>query len=59
MRLSAPTASADVYALGVLLYQFAVCDFRKPLSPGWEAEMSDALIREDIADAAAAIRHGA
>jgi DNA-binding winged helix-turn-helix (wHTH) protein/serine/threonine protein kinase len=47
-----PSASADVYALGVLLYQLVVCDFRKPLSPGWEAEISDPLIREDIADAA-------
>jgi TolB-like protein/DNA-binding winged helix-turn-helix (wHTH) protein/Flp pilus assembly protein TadD len=47
-----PTASADVYALGVLLYQLAVGDFRKPLSPGWEAEIDDPLIREDIARAA-------
>jgi len=47
-----PTASADVYALGVLLYQLAVADFRRPLSPGWEAEIADPLIREDIADAA-------
>ncbi len=47
-----PTASADVYALGVLLYQLTIGDFRKPLAPGWEAEISDPLIREDIADAA-------
>jgi TolB-like protein/serine/threonine protein kinase/DNA-binding winged helix-turn-helix (wHTH) protein/Flp pilus assembly protein TadD len=47
-----PTASADVYALGVLLYQLAVGDFRKPLSPGWEADIDDPLIREDIAHAA-------
>ncbi len=47
-----PTVSADVYALGVLLYQVAVCDFRRPLAPGWEAGISDPLIREDIADAA-------
>ena len=47
-----PTASADVYALGVLLYQLAVGDFRKPLSPGWESQVHDPLIREDIADAA-------
>ena len=47
-----PTASADVYALGVLLYQITTGDFRKPLAPGWEAEIKDPLLREDIADAA-------
>ena len=47
-----PSAGADVYALGVLLYQLAVGDFRKPLAPGWEAEIKDPLLREDIADAA-------
>jgi DNA-binding winged helix-turn-helix (wHTH) protein/serine/threonine protein kinase len=44
-----PTALADVYALGVKL---AAGDFRKPLSPGWEADVEDPLLREDIADAA-------
>ena len=47
-----PTALADVYALGVMLYQLAAGDFRKPLSPGWEADVEDPLIREDIAAAA-------
>ncbi len=47
-----PTASADVYALGVLIYQLVAGDFRKPLSPGWEADVPDPLIREDIAQAA-------
>ena len=47
-----PTASADIYALGVMLYQLAVGDFSKPLSPGWEAGIEDPLIREDIAAAA-------
>src|SRR5581483_10225488 len=47
-----PTASADVYALGVILFQLMVGDFRKPLSPGWEAEIDDPLIRADIAEAA-------
>jgi DNA-binding winged helix-turn-helix (wHTH) protein/serine/threonine protein kinase len=47
-----PTTSSDVYALGVMLYQLMVGDFRKPLSPGWEADIEDALLREDIADAA-------
>ena len=47
-----PTISSDVYALGVMLYQLTVGDFRKPLSPGWEAEVDDVLMREDIAEAA-------
>jgi eukaryotic-like serine/threonine-protein kinase len=47
-----PTASADVYALGVILYQLVAGDFRRPLSPGWEADVEDPLLREDIAEAA-------
>ena len=47
-----PTAAADVYSLGVMLYQVVIGDFRKPLAPGWEAEIEDSLIRQDIADAA-------
>jgi serine/threonine protein kinase len=47
-----PSASADVYALGVMLYQLIIGDFRKLLLPGWEAEIHDPLLREDIADAA-------
>lgn len=47
-----PTARSDVYALGVMLYQFLVGDFRRPLTPGWERDISDPLLRQDIADAA-------
>lgn len=47
-----PTATSDVYALGVLLYQLTVGDFRKPLAPGWEADVADPLLREDISAAA-------
>lgn len=47
-----PSAQSDIYALGVMLYQFAVGDFRPPLAPGWEAEVSDELLRDDIAAAA-------
>src|SRR6266478_6333121 len=46
-----PTASADVYALGVMLYQCVIGDFRKPLSPGWESAVTDRLLRDDIANA--------
>jgi len=53
MTGAAPTVRSDVYALGVMLYQFLVGDFRKPLTPGWERDISDPLLRQDIADAAA------
>src|SRR6202050_4684896 len=47
-----PSAGAVFYALGVMLYQLTIGDFRKPLAPGWEAGIQDPLLREDIADAA-------
>jgi serine/threonine protein kinase/tetratricopeptide (TPR) repeat protein len=47
-----PTAASDVYALGVLLYQLTVGDFRRPFTPGWESDIADPLIRDDIATAA-------
>lgn len=46
---SVPTAAADIYSLGVILYQLVIGDFRKPLSAGWERAIEDPLIREDIA----------
>jgi len=48
----APKATADVYSLGVMLYQIVIGDFRRPLAPGWEADVEDPLLREDIAAAA-------
>ena len=46
------TIKSDVYALGVTLYQLLVGDFRRPLAPGWESDIDDPLLRQDIADAA-------
>ncbi len=46
-----PTVRSDVYALGVMLYQWLAGDLRKPLVPGWERDIDDALLREDIAQA--------
>lgn len=45
------TIRGDIYALGVLLYQFCVGDFRKPISPGWELGIDDELLRTDIGEA--------
>jgi eukaryotic-like serine/threonine-protein kinase len=47
-----PTQRSDIYALGVMLYQAIVADPRKPLAPGWERDVDDELLREDIAAAA-------
>jgi TolB-like protein/DNA-binding winged helix-turn-helix (wHTH) protein/cytochrome c-type biogenesis protein CcmH/NrfG len=47
------TMQTDIYAMGVLLYQLVVGDLKRPLAPGWEDDVEDALLREDIAAAAA------
>lgn len=49
---AAPTVKSDIYALGVTLYQILAGNFRRPLSAGWEADVADPLLRQDIADAA-------
>ncbi|MCG8460141.1 MAG: protein kinase [Holophagales bacterium] len=45
------TVQADVYSLGVLLYQAVLGDFGRALGPGWERDIDDELLREDIAEA--------
>ncbi|MDQ2702178.1 MAG: winged helix-turn-helix domain-containing protein [Pseudomonadota bacterium] len=47
----APTVRSDIYALGVMLYQWLVGDLRRPLASGWEREIDDPLLRADIAQA--------
>ena len=47
-----PTVQSDIYALGVVLYQIVCGDLRRPLTAGWEADIADPLVREDIASAA-------
>jgi serine/threonine protein kinase len=43
------TVKSDIYALGIILYQFVAGDFHKVMSPGWERDIDDELLREDIA----------
>jgi DNA-binding winged helix-turn-helix (wHTH) protein/tetratricopeptide (TPR) repeat protein len=47
------TIQADIYSLGILLYQVVAGDLRKALAPGWESDIEDELLREDIGLAAA------
>lgn len=44
-----PTVQSDVYSLGVILYQAVAGDFHKPIASGWEDDVADPLLREDIA----------
>lgn len=43
------TVQGDIYALGVMLYQMVVMDLHRPLAEGWERDVKDTLLREDIA----------
>jgi class 3 adenylate cyclase/tRNA A-37 threonylcarbamoyl transferase component Bud32 len=43
------TMQADLYALGVIMYQLVVGDLNRVLGVGWEREVGDELLREDIA----------
>ncbi len=45
------TVRADIYALGVMLFQVVVGDFSRALAPGWERSVRDELVREDVAAA--------
>jgi DNA-binding winged helix-turn-helix (wHTH) protein/tetratricopeptide (TPR) repeat protein len=52
LRGEMPTTSADVYALGVMLYQMVVGDLTRPLGSDWEQDVQDEVLRSDIHDAA-------
>jgi len=42
------TMQGDVYALGVMLYQVVTGDLRRPMSTGWERDVADDLLQDDI-----------
>lgn len=43
-----PTVRSDLYALGILLYQWLAGDLRRPMAPGWERDIADPLLVDDI-----------
>jgi WD40 repeat protein/serine/threonine protein kinase/class 3 adenylate cyclase len=43
------TTQGDIYALGVLLYQMSIANLDRPLASGWERDVQDEFLREDIA----------
>ncbi|KAB2965272.1 MAG: tetratricopeptide repeat protein [Thermoanaerobaculia bacterium] len=43
------TTQADIYSLGVLVYQLVVGDFTRALASGWERDVADEILREDVA----------
>ena len=45
----APTVQADLYSLGVMLYQVIAADLSRTLAPGWRREVRDELLAEDVA----------
>ena len=47
-----PTIKADIYALGVMLYQLVVGDLNAVFAPGWDRDIDDPLLKDDIGAAA-------
>jgi len=45
------TVKSDVYALGVMLYQLLAGDLRRPLATGWQRDLAEELLQEDVAAA--------
>lgn len=46
-----PTVQSDVYALGLMLYQMVMADLSRPMTSGWERDIDDEELREDLAAA--------
>lgn len=47
------TTKGDIFSLGVLLYQMVSGDTKKPLAVGWEDDIEDELLRQDIKECVA------
>jgi eukaryotic-like serine/threonine-protein kinase len=43
------TVEADVFALGIILYQTVAGNFQQPLSAGWQQDVRDPLLEESTA----------
>lgn len=43
------TVQGDIFALGVMLYQLVTADSARPIGEGWQRDVKDDLLREDIA----------
>lgn len=43
-----PTVKSDVFALGILLYQLVTARIGQPMVSGWESDVSDDMLREDL-----------
>jgi eukaryotic-like serine/threonine-protein kinase len=43
-----PTVQSDIYALGIILYQLLVGQLHRPMVSGWEQDIVDEFLRDDL-----------
>lgn len=43
------TLASDAFAFGVMLYQMVIDDLLQPIAPGWERDIEDPVLKDDIA----------